>query len=252
MSPRWTRAILIALGGLGLAACGGDDGGTPIDATIDAAIDAVMIDTPSSTCGADAAFTGEIIDWDASNAAFCGVFGATLTVRGAAARTDTTNPNGRFELCLAHQPQTIIDVAFSATASECTTPKDTYPTPAVLIADQSIVNANMVLSARAMTGMRQTTMFTQVGAPYDAAKGQLVVHTLGQPDPVSITASHGTTQAFNGTTWTAGDTGSDVFFPNAAPGATQISTSNQTFTVTLEAGKYTHLTVSSFLLAGHP
>jgi hypothetical protein len=240
MSPRWIRATLLVAGGLGLAACGGDDGGTPIDA--------LVIDTPPGTCGADAAFTGEIIDWDASNAAFCGVFGATLTVRGAAARTDTTNPNGRFELCLAHQPQTTIDVAFSATASECTTPKDTYPVPAVLIVDQRIVDTDMVLSAREMTGMRQATMFAQVGAPYDAAKGQLVVHSLGVPGPVSITASHGTTQAFTGTAWAAGDTGSDVFFPNAAPGATQVSASNQTFTVTLEAGKYTHLTVSSLLI----
>ena len=56
MSPRWTRATLLVVGGLGLAACGGDDGGTPVDA----AIDAVVIDTPAGTCGADAAFTGEI------------------------------------------------------------------------------------------------------------------------------------------------------------------------------------------------
>jgi len=246
MSPRWIRGAFV-VGGLGLAACG-DDGGKTVDAASDAPAD-TAIDTPTGACGADAAFTGEVIDWDASNATFCGVFGATLTVRGATARTDTTNPNGRFELCLARQPQTVIDVAFSASPSECTTPRDTYPVPAVLIADQSIVNSNMVLSARAMTAMRQTAMFAQVGAPYDAAKGQLVVHTIGTPGAVSITASHGATQAFDGATWTAGDSGSDVFFPNVAPGATQVSASNMTFTVTVEAGKYTHLTVSSLLIA---
>ena len=240
MSPR-IRAALVVVGTL--AGCG-DDGNKP---AVDAAADAA-IDTPTGTCGADAAFTGEVVDWDATNAKFCGVFGATVTVRGAA-RTDMTNPNGRFELCLAHQPQTVIDVAFSATPSECTTPRDTYPVPAVLIADQSIVNSNMVLSARAMTGMRQTSMFTQVGAPYDAAKGQLIVHTLGTPGAVSITAAHDTSQAFDGGAWAAGDAGSDVFFPNVAPGATQVSASNMTFNVTVEAGKYTYLTVSSLLIA---
>lgn len=238
MLPGWIRGALV-VGGLGVAGCGGGDG------TADAAID-----TPAGTCGTDAAFTGEIVDFDATNAKFCGVFGATLTVRGAAARTDMTNPNGRFELCLARQPQTVIDVAFSATPSECATPKDTYPVPAVLVADQSIVNSNMVLSARVMTGMRQTSMFAQVGAPYyDPAKGQLVVHTIGTPGAVSITAGHGATQAFDGATWAAGDRGSDVFFPNVTPGATQVTAANMTFSVPVETGRYTYLTVSSLLIA---
>jgi hypothetical protein len=246
MSPGWIRGALV-VGGLGVAACGGG-GGTAIDAAVDATPDAAI--DAAGTCGTgDAVFAGEVIDWDSTNAKFCGVLDAKVTVRGAAARTDLTNPNGRLGLCLARQPQTVIDVAFSTTPSECTTPKDTYPVPAVLVADQSIVNSNMVLSARAMTGTRQATMFTQVGAPYDAAKGQLVVHAIGTAGAVSITADHATTQAFDGGAWTAGDTGSDVFFPNVAPGATQVSASNMTFTVTVEAGKYTYLTVSSLLIA---
>src|SRR4051794_11211977 len=96
-----------------LAACG-DDGGAAKDAAVDA------ID--SGACGTSAAITGEVIDWDANNNAFCGVFNAKLTVRADTALSDATNPNGRFELCIPHATVVPIDIAYSATASECTSP----------------------------------------------------------------------------------------------------------------------------------
>ncbi len=40
-------------------------------------------------CGGDAFFTGELVDFDSTDAQFCGVFGATLTVAGDSARTFT-------------------------------------------------------------------------------------------------------------------------------------------------------------------
>src|ERR1041384_860740 len=99
-------AVLAALAILGAnGACGG--GGTqPADATPD---------TPPGTC-TDTSFAGEVIDWDATNAVFCGVFNAKLTVRGQATRTDQTNPNGRFGLCIPHQAETLVDVVYSADA----------------------------------------------------------------------------------------------------------------------------------------
>src|ERR1051325_7825953 len=62
-------------------------------------------------------FTGEIIDWDSSNASFCGVFNSTLTVRGQQAPADMSNPNGRYEACVPRQAQTLVDVMHSSSAS---------------------------------------------------------------------------------------------------------------------------------------
>jgi hypothetical protein len=64
-----------------LGACG-DGGAKPADASPD-----TPIDTPPGTC-TEVSFAGEVIDRDATNAAFCGVFGAKLTVRAQPARTD--------------------------------------------------------------------------------------------------------------------------------------------------------------------
>jgi hypothetical protein len=209
---------------------------------VDAVADAPLDTLPQACLGTVA--TGEVVDWDATSAKFCGVFNATLIERGAA-ETETTNPNGRFELCVARQAQTIIDVTFSASPSECAVPQDTYPVPAVFVADQGVIESGVLLSARAMTGMRRATMFTQVGAAYNAAQAQLVVHVIGTPSAVTIAAAHATTQAFTGTTWQAGETGSDVFFPNAAPGATQVTIGSKTVNVSLGAGVFTYLTIAA-------
>jgi hypothetical protein len=237
---------MLGLACVALAACG-DDGGTPTDAAIDAAVDAPT-DTPGG-CGADAFFTGEVIDWDATATKFCGVFNARLTVRGAPTRTDLTSPNGRFELCLAREAQTVIDVVFPTTQSECTTPRDTYPVPAVLVVPQGTFEAEGMFSGRAMTAMRQAAMFTQVGAAYDAGQAQLVVHVLGEATAVAISSSHAATQAFDGTAWAAGTTGKDVFFPNVAPGATTVTYGSKTISLTLDPGVFTELTVFTFLTA---
>jgi hypothetical protein len=246
MSPgRWVRgssrvvAGLVALASIGLTACG-DDGNQPADAAIDAVIDAPPACVP---------LTGEVIDWDSSSATFCGVFGAKVTARGAPTVTDTTNPNGRFELCVARQAQTVLDVVFSANPSECATPSEIYPGPAVFVADQAVVDASTLLTARAMMTMRQAAMFTQAGTTYSAAQAQLIVHVIGAASPVTISTAHATAQAYDGTTWAAGSAGSDVFFPNAAPGATQVSVASKVFNVTLEPGVFTYLTVSSAVTA---
>ena len=65
-----------------------------------------------------------------------------------------------------------------------------------------------------MTQARQDAMFTQVGQAYSATQAQLVVHVGGTARQVSLSANHAATQRVDGTAWAAGDTGSDVFFPN--------------------------------------
>lgn len=234
------RAATAAAIAAALGAC--SDGGGIKDAGIDGAIDAM--------CGAGTFFTGDIIDWDSTDAKFCGVFNSSLTVFGQGAPGDMSNPNGRFELCIPHQALTEVDVAHGTNQSECTSPRDVYPVRAVLFAEQSVIDAGGRFSARAMTQHRQDDMFAMIGVAYSAAKAQLVVHVDGPQRQVTLsTTAHATTQKFDGAAWAAGDTGSDVFFPNVDPGQVQVSVAGNVVgapvSLTLAAGAYTYVAVKA-------
>jgi hypothetical protein len=163
----------------------------------------------------------------------------------AAAQTDDSNFNGRFEVCVAQQGQTIVDVTQSTTASRCAAVAGVYPVRGVLIADPAVTAINaQSFSARAMTQARQDAMFTQIGSAYDPAKAQLVVHVAGTPHAVAISSAHAASQRYDGSNWAAGDTGAYVFFPNVGPGPTTITIAGAVGpgSVTLEAGAYTYVT----------
>jgi len=197
----------------------------------------------TSGCGANLLFTGEIVDWD--SVGDCGVANAKVTVRGQPAQTDDSNFNGRFEVCVPQQGQTTVDVTQSADASRCAKVAGAYPVRGVFIADPAVIAINALsFSARAMTQMRQNDMFTQIGAAYDAAKAQLVVHVAGTLHPVTISSAHADAQSYDGTKWAKGETGAYVFFPNVAPGAATITVTGAVGlgSVTLEAGAYTYVT----------
>lgn len=203
-------------------------------------------------CGAEATLSGEMIDWDSTETAFCGVAGAVWTVRGDASRKLTTPPNGRLAICLAHQAQTVLDVTPPSGGSQCPglfgMPMNTYPLAAVAILPDAVLSAGATFSVRAMVQSRMASMSTQIGASFDSGAGQLYVHVDGAARQVSISAAHAATQRFDGTRWTAGDTGSDVFFPNVAIGASPVAVSVAggalgTGSFPLEAGKLTYLTV---------
>ena len=243
--PRARRSLALGLGlGLGLSlgpGCGGGNG------TPDAAPD-----MPPSMCGAEATLSGEMIDWDSTQTAFCGVAGAVWTVRGDASRTKTTPPNGRLAICLAHQTQTVLDVTPPSGGSQCPglfgMPMNTYPLAAVAILPDAVLSAGATFSVRAMVQSRMASMATQIGTPFDSGAGQLYVHVDGAARQVSISAAHAATQRFDGAHWAAGDIGGDVFFPNVAIGAGPVAVSVAggaigTGSFTLEAGKMTYLTV---------
>lgn len=225
-----------------LGACGDGGGTKPRDASPD---------TPAM-CGGATSFTGEMVDWDSTEAKFCGVNKAVWTVRGDTACTSTTAPNGRFQLQVPRQAQTLVDIVPPTAGSECPalsgTPMNTYQLRGVAIASDAVISAGGAFSARALTQARVLTMATQIGAPLAADHGQLVVHVSGTPRQVSISAGHAMAQRFDGSTWAAGDTGSDVFFPNIdlSGGVVTVSmtgTSVGTGTYTLEPGKLTYLSV---------
>ena len=135
-----------------------------------------------------------------------------------------------------------------STASPCTVPAGTYVLAGIAVADKAVIQAGVVISARAFTTARQTTVFQAVGAAFDPAKAQVFVHVDGTPRAVSIAAAHATTQAVAATTWTAGDTGHDVFFPNVdiGGGTTTVSVAGGavgTGAIPLVAGTITNVTV---------
>lgn len=238
---RSSVAIFAILVGLG-AACGacGDDGNTPIDATPQPDID-------NGTCGAQLRFTGEYVDWD-TDASFCGIFDARFDAQDGSA-TDNTAPNGRFDVCIsAGVEQLNFNVTPSATPSQCTVPPSTYPLPGLVVANKAVILTGTLFSGRNFTIDREATVFSNAGTTFDATKAQLFVHVEGTPRAVSISAAHATTQAVVDTTWAAGDTGHEVFFPNVdvGGGTTELSVTGGavgTGTIPLAAGKVTSVTV---------
>ncbi len=222
------------------AACGGcgDDGGGAVDAT-------PVIDIDNGQCGTQLRFTGELVDFDSSEASFCGVNGAKFE---AGAMTSNTAPNGRFDLCVDKTSVTNVTVTPATTMSGCSSMPGTYNLPIIAVASPATIQAGAFFSGRAFTMQRESTLFTAVGAAFDASKAQVIVHVDGAQRGVALLASHATTQAFNGTTWAAGETGKDVFFPNVdvASGSTMLTVVGGaigTGSIPLQAGKLTLVAV---------
>jgi hypothetical protein len=191
-------------------------------------------------CGSLLRFTGEYIDWD-SGASFCGIFQAKFQARDSTA-TAMTAPNGRFDLCLPNQPTALVDVTPPTASTRCSMPEGNYELPGLAVANKAVIAAGGSWSGRAFVSMRQTV-------PPDPAKAQVFVHVNGNPREVSLEAAHGDAQARVNGTWGLGSTGSDVFFPDVAPGAgTTILTAGGalgTGSIPLEAGKMTSVSIIS-------
>ena len=197
--------------------------------------------------GADAApesFMAEYVDWDSSETgSFCGILDSTWTSHDDATATVMTKPNGRVTLSLPPTARMQIDITPPTAGSECTTPSgQIYNIPGIAIVDRAVNDAGGEFSTRAFS----TTRATAFG--YNAAKAQVFVHVDGTPRSVTLTGSHDATQAFDGSTWAAGDTGVNVFFPNVDPSASTATVgmsgaSLGTGDVPLVAGTFTYLSI---------
>ncbi|MEO8701294.1 MAG: hypothetical protein ABI867_14695 [Kofleriaceae bacterium] len=220
---------------LALVACGacGDDG-----AAVDASI---TVDIDNGTCGAELRFTGEYIDWD-QDGGFCGIFDAAFA---SGADTLSTAPNGRFDTCIDRAAaQVVYQVTPSATASQCTDPQSTYPLPTIAVASNAVINAGGFWSGRNFTVARQASL----GVTLDPAKAHVFVHVDGTPRAVAVAAAHDAPQANAATTWAAGDTGHEVFFPNVdvGGGTTMVSVTGGaigTGSIPVAAGKITSVSL---------
>jgi hypothetical protein len=219
-----------------LSACGGNNAKT------DAAID--VAPGEAGPCGAELFFTGEFVDWNSNNTNFCGVFQAKWQVHGDTARSSSTNPNGRFELCLTPTATTRVDITPPTDTSQCRSAPGIYTFPGIAIANQAVIAAGGVFSAREIS----PSEVTAAGLTLTAGKAHVLVHVTGTPRTVTSSAAHGPSLAFDGTTWAPGDAGQYVFFPNTDPasGTTAIGMSGSsvgTGPVPTVADTFTYLAV---------
>jgi hypothetical protein len=203
-----TMVVSRAVTFLGLAtafagvACS-DDGGAPTP------------DAPQGSCArGEVFFTGELIDWDSTAAAFRGINDAALTVEGEAARTDQTSPNGRFEVCLAGGAA-ITRVTVDASSAS------TY-LDGVAIAEVEVLAAGATPSFRSFTAMREQRFTPRI----ELGKAQVFVDVAGAQREVTLPVAYQAALAFDGTSWAAGTTGRAVFFLN-------VETRTPTTTVTM-------------------
>ena len=204
------RMLLFSVAFSVVTGCG-DDGGKPTDAAIDAA-------------GADTAYTGEVVDWDDSDTAFCGVFGAKLTVHSDATRTDATNPNGRFNLMIGAGVSTQIDVVPPTSMSQCASGIGLYQLPGIMIIGDAVLATGKPSSYRMIGADRITPFFAGLGATaYDPQKAIVFVHIEGTPAAAALTGTHDTPVAWSGTAWSKSNLGIDIVFPNAMPGTVGVS-----------------------------
>ena len=186
-------------------------------------------------------FTGEYVDWNSTDANFCGIFNATFTSREQTAVTDKSNPNGRFMLNLSLGTKVgLVDITPATTGSECLAGMPTYSLPGIAVADPAVIATGQIISTRNFTAMAATTL----GITPDAAKGHVFVHVDGTQSAVSGPAA-GMTLSWNGSAWAAGSTGVNVFFANVAAGMTDVTMAGATGngTVPVEAGKITYVTL---------
>lgn len=170
----------------------------------------VPVDIDNGTCGDLVRFTGEYVDWD-SSAEFCGIFGAKFQARDGGAMGSTA-PNGRFDLCIPDQAITLLDITPPSQPSSCSSMPGSYSMPGIAVASKNVIFAGGFWAGRAFAVGRQAT---------DPTKAQVIVHVNGTPRPVSIGASHGPTQAMDGTKWAPGNSGQEVFFPDVDPSGGQ-------------------------------
>src|SRR3954471_7623299 len=146
------------------AGCNGDDGGgnntTPI------------------------AFEGEYVDWDSSDASFCGIFNATWTSHDDASVSDVSNPNGRIEMMLPGSSRMRVDISAPSQTSECSTPPGAmYAVPGIAIIDHAVFDAGGEYSARAFSTTRE------VAFGFDATKAHVMVHVDGAAGAVSLSGT---------------------------------------------------------------
>lgn len=206
-----------------LAACSacGDDGGGSADAA------------PPDPCAPLITLKGEYLDWDSGGSAgFLGIFGATYVVRSDASITKVTPPNGRLDLCIPAADGFI----------------DITPASGSGYVSGTIVVNKMVFSAQPEQSYRSFKDTRAADFGFSPSLAHVYVHVVGGARTVTTAATPAVVQVNNGTTWTAGNTGTDIYLGNIPVSATTTltvtggSVTGPT-TIPLSAGQFTYVTL---------
>lgn len=201
-----------------LAACG-DDGGM---ATVDA---------PPDPCMPDMQFTGEYVDWDSTLTSFKGIFGAKFTVDSDPTKTTMTAPNGRFILCVHPADDT-------ATIEPMASPD--YIGGKVKI-DKTVIQSGATLSYRSFTSTRAAEF------SFDSSKASVYVHVHNGMRTVTTSDAPAVEKHFDGTSWSDGNTGTDIYLGGISGTTTSVQVSGGSATgagsIPIEPGKITYLTI---------
>ena len=212
---------------------------------------ASLLVTVCGACGDDGApaakleLQGEIVDWDETDALFCGVLGAKLTAHTDATLTDTTNANGRIDMMVPGDASVQIDVVPPPTLSECVPGVGLYTLPGIIMTGSAVIDSGQTVSYRMIGMNRIQPLFSGLGVTLDAGKAIVFAHVAGTQKPVTSSAAHDTALAWSGTAWAAGAIGVDVVFPNTAVGTTMVDAGGAlgAGTVPTVAGTFTYVTL---------
>jgi hypothetical protein len=177
-------------------------------------------------------FTGEFIDWDSGTSGFLGIYAATFTVRGDATLTDSTAPNGRWEMCIP-KSDGLADVVPTAAS--------TY-VGGVVVIDKAVHASLPMESYRSFKTARAAEM------GYDAALAQVWVHVHGGTRTVTTSAAPAISKVFDNLQWVDGTTGSDFYLGNIpVSDTTKLVVTGGKYTgpttIPLTAGQFTYVTI---------
>jgi len=197
--------VLLALP---LAACG-EPGASPDAGASDARIDAVGDPADAGPCATGRSVTGALVDLDSTEGQFLGVAGARFTLQGSPDVTDTTAPNGRFELCAPADDAYVFDLDAPAGYLDGYAYIDDYARMGFF-----------PLELRAFTAARAETFYAEHGLVFDATRAHVLVFQNGDRLELTLDRTHGTVLASDepggggALTWSAGTAGRYMLFPN--------------------------------------
>lgn len=226
------RSLVLGL----LVACGGGGHSQMIDAAPDTP------DTPDAfdpCTGGQVFLSGEMLDWDSSNATFKGVFMAKISVDGT--QVLSTPPNGRLDVCVPPADPLVLDVDAPTDYLDGT-----------MIVEREAITSLHPISFRGITATRAGTFFTERGLTFDANKAQVLVFLAGDRSSITLDRAHDATQTASDDAspgdfvWAAGDSGRYVLFPNVDPAQATATVTDPSGAqvVPIAAGKLTLVAVS--------
>jgi len=213
-----TRLAVLVLALAACSACG-DDGNATVDA-------------PPDQCAPEIQFTGELVDWDSTTSAFMGVPGAKFTLASDPTKTSMTAPNGRFVLCIPYADG-IVNIEPMAGSD--------------YVAGKVVVNKDIV-AFDTMLSYRGLKLARAAAFGFDASKAHVFVNVQGGSRGVSSSPAPTATHTFDGTTWSQGAMGTNLYLANLSGAATAtLSASggsvNGAGAVPITPGQFTYVTL---------